>query len=134
MNVGVIVRILTYAQTCSRLDIIFVVRVLGRYQSNLRIDHCKVAKKVLRHLQGTKDHMLTYRRSGSLEVVSHSDLDYDGCVNSRKSTFGYIFLLAGGGISWKSGKEFIITTSTIGAEFVACFEATIVVAKLCLRA
>jgi len=50
---------LMYAQTCTRLDISFAVGMLGRYQSNPRLDHWKTAKKVLRYLQGTKDHMLT---------------------------------------------------------------------------
>ena len=116
---------LMYAQTCTRPDISFAVGVLGRYQSNPGMDHWKAAKKVLRYLQGTKDHMLTYRRSDSLEIVGYSDSDYAGCVDSRKSTFGYIFLLAGGAVSWKSGKESIIATSTMEAEFVACFEATV---------
>ena len=99
--------------------------MLGRYQSNPGIDHWKAGKKVLRYLQGTKDYMLTYKRSSHLEVVGYSDSDYAGCVDSRKSTFGYMFLLAGGAVSWKSGKQSVIATSTMEAEFVACFEATV---------
>ena len=34
-------------------------------------------------------------------------------------------ICSGGAISWKSAKQFIITASTMAAEFVACFEATI---------
>ena len=115
---------LLYCQTCTRPDISFAVGMLGRYQSNPGLDHWKAAKKVLRYLQGTKDYMLTYRRSNHLEVVGYSDSDFAGCVDSRKSIFGYLFLLAEGAISWKSGKESIIATSTMEAEFVACFEAT----------
>ena len=59
---------------------------------------------MLRYLQGTKDHMLTYRRSDHLDVIGYSDSDYAGCVDTRKSTFEYLFLLAGGAISWKSVK------------------------------
>ena len=62
---------LMYAQTCTRPDVSFVVGMLGRYQSNPGLDHWKAAKKVLRYLQGTKDHMLTYRRSGHLEVIGY---------------------------------------------------------------
>ncbi|RVW26923.1 Retrovirus-related Pol polyprotein from transposon TNT 1-94 [Vitis vinifera] len=35
---------------------------------------------------------------------SNPDSDFAGCVDSRKSTSGYIFILAGGAISWKSIK------------------------------
>ncbi|RVX00376.1 Retrovirus-related Pol polyprotein from transposon TNT 1-94 [Vitis vinifera] len=52
---------LMYAQVCTRLDIAFVVGMLGWYLSNPRSQHWKVAKKVLRYLQGTKDLMLTYQ-------------------------------------------------------------------------
>lgn len=120
-----IVGSLMYASTCTRPDISFAVGMLGRYQSNPGKDHWVAAKKVLRYLQGTKDHVLTYRRSSHLEVIGYSDSDYAGCVDSRKSTFGYVFLLAGGAISWKSRKQSVIATSTMEAEFVACFEATI---------
>ncbi|XP_060200571.1 secreted RxLR effector protein 161-like [Lycium barbarum] len=82
--------------------------MLGRYQSNPGIDHWKAAKKVLRYLKGTKDYMLTYRRSNSLEVIGYSDSDH-----------------AEGAISWESAKQSVIATSTMEAEFVACFEATI---------
>ncbi|TYK08641.1 copia-like pol polyprotein [Cucumis melo var. makuwa] len=68
--------------------------------------------------------MLTYKRSDHLEVIEYSDSDFAGCVDTRKSTFGYLFLLAEGAISWKSAKQSIIAASTMEAEFVTCFEAT----------
>ncbi|XP_047261181.1 secreted RxLR effector protein 161-like [Capsicum annuum] len=111
-----IVRSLIYVQTCTRPDISFDVGMLGRYQSNPGMDHWKAAKKVLRYLQGTKDHMLTYRRSDHLDVVGYSDSDYAGCVDTRQSTFGYLFLLAGREISWKSEKQSVIAASTMEAD------------------
>jgi hypothetical protein len=116
---------LMYASTCTRSDISSAVGMLGRYQSNPGINHWKSAKKILRYLQGTKEYMLTYRRLNHLEVLGYSGSDYAGCIDTRKSTFGYVFLLAGGAVSWKSSKQSIIATSTMEAEFVACFEATI---------
>ena len=113
------------SQTCTRPDISFAVGMLGRYQSNPGLFHWRAAKKVLRYLQGTKDHMLTYRRTSNLEIVGYSDSDYAGCKDTQKSTFGYSFFLADGAISWKSGKQSVITTSTMEAEFIACFEATV---------
>nr|KYP31473.1 Retrovirus-related Pol polyprotein from transposon TNT 1-94 [Cajanus cajan] len=69
--------------------------------------------------------MLTYRRSNHLEVMGYSDSDFAGCVDSRKSTLGYVFILVGRAISWKSVKQIVVASSTMEAEFVACFEATI---------
>ncbi|RVW60687.1 Retrovirus-related Pol polyprotein from transposon TNT 1-94 [Vitis vinifera] len=109
---------------CTRPDIAFAVGMLGRYQSNPGINHWKAAKKVMRYLQGTKDYKLMYRRTSNLEVVGYSDLDFAGCVDSRKLTSGYIFILAGGAISWRSVKQTMTATSTMEAEFISCFEAT----------
>jgi len=69
--------------------------------------------------------MLTYKRSGHLEVIGYTNLDFAGCIDTRKSTFGYMYLLAGGAISWKSTKQSVIVASTMEAEFVACFEAIV---------
>ncbi|XP_061356259.1 secreted RxLR effector protein 161-like [Gastrolobium bilobum] len=88
------------------------------------MEHWKAAKKVLRYLQGTKDHMLMYKRSNELEVIGYTDSDFGGCLDSRKSTFGYLFMFSQGAISWKSAKQTIVASSTMEAEFVACFEAT----------
>ena len=96
---------LQYAQVCTRPDIAFVIELLGRYQSNLGIEHWRLVKKVLRYLQGTKGLMLMYRRSDSLHIEGYSDSDYVG--DDRKSTSGYIFTLVGGAISWKRSKQII---------------------------
>ena len=78
--------------------------MLGRYQSNLGIDHWRAAKKVMRYLQGTKDCMLMYIQTDNLDVIGYSDSDFASCVDSCKSTSGYIFMMAGGAISWRSVK------------------------------
>ncbi|RVW91615.1 hypothetical protein CK203_024166 [Vitis vinifera] len=56
---------------------------------------------VLRYLQGTKDLMLTYQRTSLLDVVGFCDADFAGCIDDKKSTTGYIFMMAGGAVSWK---------------------------------
>ena len=48
--------------------------------------------------------MLTYRRTDTLEVVGFSDSNYAGYVVDKKSTSGYIFMMAKGAVSWKSVK------------------------------
>ena len=73
--------------------------MLGRYLGGLGQSHLKRAKKVLRYLKGTKDLMLTYWRTDTLEVVCFSDSDYVGYVDDKKSTYGYIFMMAEGAAS-----------------------------------
>ena len=115
---------LMYAQVCTRLDIELIVGLLGRYQSDPGLDHWKAAKKVIRYLQGTKDYKLIYRYTNQLKVIGYLDSDFAGCVDIRKSTSGYIFLLFGGAISWRSTKQKLVASSIMEAKFVACYEAT----------
>ena len=113
-----------YGQVCTCPDVAFIVGVLGRYLSNSGQSLWKMAKKVLRYLHGTKDLMLTYRRIDTLEVVGFSDSDYADCMDDKKSTSGYIFMMAEGAVSWKSVKQTFTASSTREAEYVVCYEAT----------
>ncbi|TKC11879.1 hypothetical protein FA727_23680, partial [Robertmurraya kyonggiensis] len=115
---------LSYAQTCTRPDLAFVTNVLSRYQEEPGIEHWKLVKKAFRYVQGTKGLMLTYRRSDSLEIKGYADADYAGDEDDRKSTTGYIFMLAEGAISWRSSKQPVTASSTMYAEFIACYEAS----------
>lgn len=114
---------LMYAQVCTRPDLSFAVSVLGRYLSNPRHAHWVAAKKVMRCLQKTKGHMLVYREVDGLNVIGYSNADFAGCPNDEKSTFGYVSMLAGGAISWKSVKQTLTASSTTQAEFVALYGA-----------
>ena len=93
-----------YTQVCTRPDLAFIVGILGRYMSNPGVDYWNAARRVMRYLQRTKEYMLTYQRSDILEIIGYSDSDFAGCLDSKRSTSGYVFLLAGGAISWKSAK------------------------------
>ena len=115
---------LTYAQVCTRPDLAFATGVFSRYQSNPELAYWVGVKKALRYCQGTKDYMLTYKRTDNLEVVCYTDVDLAGDEDDRKSTSGYIFTLAGRAISWRSGMQGVMAASTMQAEFVACYDAT----------
>ena len=90
---------LMYAQVCTHSNIAYIVGMLCRYLSNLGMDHWKKEKRVMRYLQRTKDYMFTYRRSSHLEIVRYSNSNFVGCLDSRRSTSGYIFMLAGEAVS-----------------------------------
>lgn len=87
------------SSTYTKPDFSFAIGMQGIYQNNSYIDYWKAAKKALRYLQGTKDYILTYKRSDHIEVIGYSDSDFAGCVDSRKSMFSYLFLLIDGAFS-----------------------------------
>ena len=69
--------------------------------------------------------MLMYKQDDDLEVIGYSDSNYVGYTDTRKSTSGYVFMLAGGAISWRSATQSLTATSTMESDFVSCFEATL---------
>lgn len=72
--------------------------------------------------------MLTYNISDLLVIVGYAD--FVRYPDSRKSTSGYIILLAGGAISWKSMEQKLTTVSTVELELVACYEVITQVVRL----
>lgn len=65
-----------------------------------------------------------YRHMEHLDVIDYSDSNIASCVDYRKSTSRYKFMMVGGAISWRSAKQTLVATSTMEIEFVSCFEAT----------
>ena len=94
---------LMYAQVCTRPDLAYAVGILSRFQSNPTLEHWTAGKKVLRYLQKTKSYQLVYRQVKNLELVGYTDSDFAGNYpKSKKCTAGYVFMLAGGAVAWKT--------------------------------
>ena len=68
--------------------------------------------------------MLTYQRLDWLKIIGYYDSDYARFQDSRRSTSGYIYMLVGGAISWRSSKHTLVASSTMEAKFIVCFEAS----------
>lgn len=64
-------------------------------------------RRIFKYLLKTKDLKLVYQRTGQpLKVFC--DSDFAGYTVDRKSRSGYVFIFAGGAISWLSRKQPII--------------------------
>ena len=78
----------------------------------------------MKYLNKMKNYMLTYRRLDYLEIIGYFDSDFASFQDSRKSTSGYIYLLAGGAVLWRSASQTIVASSTMAAEFVTCYDVS----------
>ena len=58
-----------------------------------------------------------------LKVSEYTDASFQIDKDDYKSQSGFIFLLNGGAVSWKSSKQSMIADSTIEAEYIAASEA-----------
>ena len=113
---------LMYAMMCTRLDISMAISVISQYQSDPGDSHWMAVKHVLKYLKGTKDKFLVYG-DGDLQVRGYADSDFQSDLDDRKSTSGYVFILNGAAVSWKSTKQGSTADSTTEAEYIAASEA-----------
>lgn len=105
--------------TSTRPDLMYAVSLISRYMSQPTKLHLNAAKRVLRYVKGTTSFGLLYQKGASSMLTAHSDSDYAGCLEDRKSTSGYAFMISSGAVAWSSRKQPIVTLSTTEAEYVA---------------
>jgi hypothetical protein len=80
--------------------------------------------RIMRYLIGTKDKGITYRKGCGTTLTAYTDSDWAGSTSDSRSTSGYVFMLAGAAISWKSMKQSVVALSTAEAEYIAAAEGS----------
>ncbi|GJS64539.1 retrovirus-related pol polyprotein from transposon TNT 1-94 [Tanacetum coccineum] len=89
-----------YDMVCTRPDIAHAAGVVSRFMSNPGIEYWEAVKWLLRYLK-----------------------DYGGCLDSGKSTTGYVFTVGGIAVRWMSRIQKCVAMSTTEAEYMAITEA-----------
>ncbi|KAM2077718.1 hypothetical protein ACFX1R_025466 [Malus domestica] len=116
---------LMYAMVCTRPDISQAVSIVSRYMHNPGKGHWQAVKWILRYILGTVDVGLLFQQdkvTGQC-VVGYVDSDYAGDLDKRRSTTGFVFIIAGGPVSWRSILQSTFALSTTEAEYMAVTEA-----------
>lgn len=81
-------------------------------------------KHVLRYLQKTKDLGIMLSTDGG-KLTVYCDADWASDKRDAKSITGYVLMLAGSPIIWKSRKQKSVATSTSHAEYISMYETAI---------
>ncbi|KAJ3475377.1 hypothetical protein NLI96_g11880 [Meripilus lineatus] len=115
---------LMYAAVATRPDISFAVQALSQFNANPSPLHWTAVKHVLRYLKGTQQLGITYGRIQDIAEEGWTDADWAQCLLDRRSTSGYVFIMAGGAVSWSSKKQQTVALSTMEAEYLALAHAT----------
>lgn len=110
---------LLWMATILRVDIAFAVNVLARYMHKPGRIHWMAARRVLLYLKGTSDLGLVYRFESSELPIAYADADWGGDLTDRKSTTGFVVMVKGAPVSWKSKKQTVVAKSTAEAEYIA---------------
>ncbi len=108
-----------WGQLATRPDLSFAISLLSRFQANPGIEHWKGLLHVVGYIRNTLDYGLTYSRDADLNPLGYVDADYGGCRDTRRSTSGYVFTMAGGAVTWSSKRQATVALSTVEAEYVA---------------
>nr|GEV46306.1 hypothetical protein [Tanacetum cinerariifolium] len=92
--------LIMYVVRCTRLDVAFTQNITSRFQQNPG---------------DTKR---------ELRVSCYADAGYLTDADDIKTQTGYVFVLNGDAVDWKSTKKSIFATSSTDAEYIAAFDAS----------
>ncbi|KAE9338317.1 hypothetical protein PR003_g11560 [Phytophthora rubi] len=97
------VGMLMYLATSTRPDLAFALGQLSRFVAKPSSKHVGALKRVLRYLAGTVNYGIKYdRQSGESDTVvleGYCDSDWANDPETRRSTTGFMFTLAGDAVS-----------------------------------
>jgi hypothetical protein len=119
---------LMYLATCTRPDISYAVSVCASYMHNPGRAHWDIVKGILAYVNETQSRGIIYgSRETSDELMDsvyvYCDADHAGNVDNRRSRTGYVAMLHGGAVSWKTRLQERASISSTEAEYYAASDA-----------
>ena len=123
---------LMFLMVCSRPDIAFEVSRVAKFCDDPGSEHWTAVKRIFRYLQGTKNLSISYGKIAShpfstwnnCQPFAFCDSDWAGELDSRHSTYGYVFLVNGGPVTWTSKVQKSVAASVTEAEYVSLSETS----------
>ncbi|GJT08970.1 hypothetical protein Tco_0843432 [Tanacetum coccineum] len=114
-----------YVVRCIRPDIVFSQNLTSRYQQNPGESHWTAVKNILKYLRNTKDMFLVYGGDSKTElgVTCYTDASWETDRDDLRSQMGFVFVMNGGAVDWKSSKQSTTAMSSMEAEYIAAAEA-----------
>ncbi|KAI3766855.1 hypothetical protein L2E82_16930 [Cichorium intybus] len=113
-----------YAMTCTLPDVSFALSMVSRYQGNPGRAHWIAVKNLLKYLRRKKNMVLVLGGSDDLKVSGYTDASFQTDRDNGRSQSGWVFLLNGGAVTWKSSKQETVADSTCESEYIAASEAS----------
>ena len=105
--------------TVTPLYIAHVVYVVSQFDTAQTSVHWCVVLRILRYLRDTQFQTLLFPSTSSLELHAYNDANWDGNRHDRKSTIGFCVFLGESLISWNNKKQYVVSRSSIEAEYHA---------------
>jgi hypothetical protein len=87
--------------------------------------HMQSVYSLARYLKGTSTQGIFYpAQQSKINLIGYVDAAFADCKESRKSTSGYLFCVNEASLTWRSGRQSVVTTSSTEAEYVAACEGS----------
>ncbi|SGY15922.1 BQ5605_C012g06703 [Microbotryum silenes-dioicae] len=113
---------LLYLSGTTRPDIAFTISKAACFCNDFMAEHWEALKHILRYLVGTRNFGIRYQKSFqpmSAILEGFVNADHGADPVTRRSVSGYVFMCAGGAISWIAKRQTLVTLSSTEAEYVA---------------
>ena len=100
----------------TRSNIVYVVSILNRFETNSNKTHLTVAKYVLRYLKETHHIRITYEENDIL--IDYIDVDWVDDQETRRFTRDYLFILYENVVNWSSKRQATVALSSCEVEYI----------------
>ena len=114
---------LIYLMIGSQPDITWAVSRLSQYMPDPTDQHMEAVKHVFRYLRQIMEYKIQYQGAGNSGLIGYSDADWGENRDNRRSTTGFVFLMAEGAVTWTSRMQKTVACSSTEAEYMALSEA-----------
>lgn len=105
--------------TLTRPDLSYNVNSICQYMHAPTVDHFRALKRILHYVKGTYHYGLQLSWDSSQTLLGYSDTDWAGCLDTQRSTTGFVIYLGCNLTSWCSKKQTIVACSSVEAEYCA---------------
>ncbi len=110
---------LLYASKSTRPDIANAVRNASQNMVNPKKSHMDQAYRIAQYLINHTEEGIKYDENNGLEMTAYVDSNFADKMEKRKSVTGFIIMLGGGVIEWKSQCQGTVSLSSTEAEYKA---------------
>ena len=113
-----------YSAFATRPDMCHRVVQLSRFNNNPGETHVKEQKNLLKYINGTLEIGVSFtkpkgEKKERVRITAFCDSDWAGCPDTRRTTCGYVIMVCGGPVAWKSHLKKTLALSSCEGEFMA---------------
>lgn len=105
--------------TVTKPDLSYAVHTLAQFLQKPRLRHWNAALRVVRYLKKDPGQGIFLSAHNDLTLSAYCDSDWAAFPITRRSLTGYVIMLGGSHVSWKTKKQGVVSRSSAEAEYMS---------------